>query len=358
STTGSRGWVYLSADEVPPMLILDEKRVHQILKQFCETSKIPLPNESIANLPDGSFKNTLGIRVRPYGLTRFVDLFSARQLLFHLHTVKQIRELASILETHGYESERRFAIQTMLACVVDRAADFGCKLCVWNPHKDSGTTHAFGRQTITMIWDYSEVNPFNTGNASWSLGLDRIVSSLGDARFSNSRTVYRGSANALPFRNGEMDAVICDPPYYDNVPYSDISDFFYVWLNRTIGSLYPAHFVAPNAPKKSEAIADADRHGGDKEKAKRFYEEKMAQAFAEANRVLKPGGVLAIVYAHKTTLGWATLVEALRAAGFIVTEAWPLDTEKPGRLRAQDSAALASSIFLVARKRDSGQTAS
>src|SRR5262249_31707688 len=93
STTGSRGWVYLSADEVPPMLILDEKRVHQILKQFCETSKIPLPNESIANLPDGSFKNTLGIRVRPYGLTRFVDLFSARQLLFHLHTVKQIREL-------------------------------------------------------------------------------------------------------------------------------------------------------------------------------------------------------------------------------------------------------------------------
>ncbi len=202
-----------------------------------------------------------------------------------------------------------------------------------------------------MVWDYSEVNPFNTGNASWSLGLDRVVSSLGDAQLPYAAEVLRGSAMALPFQDAEMDAVICDPPYYDNVPYSDISDFFYVWLNRTIGPLYPQHFASSHTPKKSEAIADAGRHGGDRERAKLFYEEAMANGFREANRVLKPRGSLVIVYAHKTTLGWATLVDALRAAGFTVVEAWPLDTEKPGRLRAQDSSALASSIFLVARKR-------
>ncbi len=136
------------------------------------------------------------------------------------------------------------------------------------------------------------------------------------------------------------------------MPYADISDFFYVWLKRTIGHLYPEHFSGQGTPKKQEAVADATQHGGDKAKAVKAYEDMMAQSLAEANRVLKPGGVLVVVYAHKTTLGWATLVDALRKAGFIITEAWPLDTERKSRLRGMDSAALASSIFLVGRKRN------
>jgi len=155
-----------------------------------------------------------------------------------------------------------------------------------------------------------------------------------------------------------FDAVITDPPYYDNVPYADISDFFYVWLKRTVGHLYPEHFATEGTPKKQEAVADAVRHGGSKEKARQVYEQMMAQSFAEANRVLKPGGPMIVVYAHKTTLGWSTLVDALRQAGFTVTEAWPLDTELASRLRGMDSAALASSIFLVARKRDGSQAGS
>jgi putative DNA methylase len=152
----------------------------------------------------------------------------------------------------------------------------------------------------------------------------------------------------------QMMAIVCTRP----VPYADISDFFYVWLKRTVGHLYPEHFATEGTPKKSEAVADAVRYGGSREKARAAYEQMMARAFAEANRVLKPSGQLTVVYAHKTTLGWSTLVDALRHAGFTVAEAWPLDTERGVRVRAQKSAALASSIFLVARKRDdSGGTA-
>lgn len=354
-TRGSRGWVYLSADEITDF-IPSEDVIKERTAKLLEKTKLSLPNESIGGFKDESHENSLGITVRPYGITRFSDLFSPRQLLFHLQTVQALRELSVVLGENGYGKDHALALLTLLACAVDRATDFGCRLCVWNPYKDSGTTHAFGRQVITMVWDYSEVNPFNEGNASWALGLDRIISALGDANTHDNARVFRSSATNIPLPANMMDAVICDPPYYDSVPYSDISDFFYVWLKRSVGGLYSEHFVSTNAPKKSEAIADAGRHGGDREKAKRAYEEMMAQAFAEANRVLKPGGQLTVVYAHKTTLGWATLVDALRQANFTVTEAWSLDTEKPGRLRAQESAALASSIFLVARKREGAHT--
>lgn len=150
-----------------------------------------------------------------------------------------------------------------------------------------------------------------------------------------------------------LDAVITDPPYFDSVPYADLSDFFYVWLKRSIGQLYPQHFTAKLTPKKQEAIMEPTRHGGDKQKASQAYQDMMHQAFKEANRVLKNDGIMAVVYAHKTTAGWATLIDSLRRAGFVITEAWPLDTEMGARLRGQNSAALASSIFLISRKRTS-----
>ena len=168
--------------------------------------------------------------------------------------------------------------------------------------------------------------------------------------------VRRGSATSLPWSDGQIDAVITDPPYYDNVPYADISDFFYVWLKRTSGHFYSEHFAGVGTPKKQEAIAEPMRHEGSMGKARLGYERMMGQTFRDAHRVLKPGGQMVIVYAHKTTLGWATLVDALRVEGFMVNEAWPLDTEMRTRLRGMDSAALASSIFLVARKRHGAET--
>ncbi|MGB3189624.1 MAG: DNA methyltransferase [Limnoraphis sp.] len=159
---------------------------------------------------------------------------------------------------------------------------------------------------------------------------------------------------AIPLESESLDAVITDPPYFDSVPYADLSDFFYVWLKRSIGHLYPEHLSGKLTPKKNEAIMEPSRHGKDKKKAAQAYQDMMHQAFKEANRVLKSDGIMVVVYAHKTTAGWSTLIDSLRRAGFTITEAWPLDTEMSSRLRGQNSAALASSIFLIARKRGSG----
>ena len=129
------------------------------------------------------------------------------------------------------------------------------------------------------------------------------------------------------------------------------SDFFYVWLKRTVSHFYPEHFASVDTPKSQEAVVDPIRHGGSKERAKQAYEAMMHQAFVEARRVLKPSGQMVVVYAHKTTQGWVTMIDALRRAGFVVTEAWPLDTEMKSRMSARNVAALASSVFLVCRKR-------
>ena len=162
--------------------------------------------------------------------------------------------------------------------------------------------------------------------------------------------VLQGSATALPWPEEFFDAVVTDPPYYDNVPYSDLSDFFYVWLKRTAGHLYPELFATPLAPKSEEIVADAVRQGGN-DSAKEFFERMLIQAFREIYRVLKSDGMAVIVFAHKTTAAWETIIQSLLEAGLYMTASWPIHTEMKARLRAQESAALASSIYMVCRKR-------
>jgi len=161
--------------------------------------------------------------------------------------------------------------------------------------------------------------------------------------------VTHASATRLPYPDAFFDAVLTDPPYYDNVAYSYLSDFFYVWLKRTVGHLYPDLFSTPLTPKSGEIVAYSQGEGGF-EAGKRFFEEQLAAAFRESARVLKPGGVAVVVYAHKSTAGWETVINALLDCGLVVSAAWPLNTEMQSRLNANESAALASSIYIVARK--------
>ncbi len=172
--------------------------------------------------------------------------------------------------------------------------------------------------------------------------------------------VIQASATELPYPDNHFDAVFTDPPYYDNVPYSVLSDFFYVWLKRSIGDLYPELFITHLTPKTKEAIAELPLlRGMPKDKAshliksvktKKDFESMLKKSFKEIARVLKPDGIATIVYTHKSTSGWETLINSLLESGLVVTASWPIDTEMKARLRAKESAALASSIYFVCRK--------
>ncbi len=347
---GKQGKVYLSVDEVLEFIPGDDD-IQKRTGDLYNRTGLRIPDEPIIT----DAKNCCWTHL--YGLTTFRDLFLPRQLLCLLSFAAALHDA----EHHAslYSPERWRAIATSLACWIDRLADFESTLCTLKPGGERGVVHSFTRQAIPMVWDFAEANPFGTDSAN-ALGLfEYLISAIRSAHVSEQpASVRRGLATDLPFTEATFDAVITDPPYYDNIAYADLSDFFFVWLKRTIGHLYPEHFATEGSPKKNEAVADATRYGGSKQKAKLAYESMMAQAFGEAYRVLKPDGQLVVVYAHKTTLGWSTLVDALRRAGLTVTEAWPLDTEMRSRLRGMESAALASSIFLVARKREGAEAGS
>jgi len=348
---GRQGKVYLAADDYP-QFVPDDEAIRRRIEALCQRTGLTVPSEPIVN----DAKNALFCIL--YGLRTWGDLFTPRQMLCLLSFAAAVREFIGQAASLSLDPERYKAVAAYLGVLVNRQADYNSSLCHW-PSTRELIGNTFGRQALPMVWDFPELAPFGDASGSAEGALDWIVGVVeAQAASGQPAAVARGSATALPWPDGFFDAVITDPPYYDNVPYADISDFFYVWLKRTVGNLYPQHFATELTPKKNEAVADATRHGGSKEKARRFYEEMMGESFREAYRVLKPGGPMVVVYAHKTTLGWATLVDALRQAGFTVTEAWPLDTERKSRLRSLDSAALASSIFLVARKREGAATGS
>lgn len=160
-----------------------------------------------------------------------------------------------------------------------------------------------------------------------------------------------GNAARLSYVDGEIHAIVTDPPYYDAISYANLSDYFYVWLKQSLASVYPEVFLTPLTPKSTEIIQDPARHDNDAEIAKSFYEQQMTKAFSEAHRVLKDDGVFTVVFAHKSTSAWETLINSLLQSNLVISASWPLHTERPGRFRAQNSGALASSIFIVCRKR-------
>jgi len=178
------------------------------------------------------------------------------------------------------------------------------------------------------------------------------------SEINNSCYVNQISATKLEIDDNTLDAVFTDPPYYNSVPYADLSDFFFVWLKRILFNEYSDFLSTPLSPKNDEICEmagwDSIRYA---HKTKKFYEDMIEKAFKEANRVLKPNGIAYIVYAHKSTEAWETIINAILNAGFYLTGSWPIHTEMKNRLRASESAALASSIYMVCRKRNTNETA-
>lgn len=307
----------------------------------------PLPDEPI-NIADRR-----NFWVGEYGPSKWGDLFNPRQALALVTFAKWVREAQDeVLRATGDEEYAR-AVGTYLGIAVDRISDRLSTLAHWDNTSES-IMNTFARQALPMVWDYLEAIPIADSTGGWSGAMDWILRVIAHSSGTANKPahVHRASAARLPFEDSFFDAIATDPPYYDAVPYADLSDFFYVWLRRTVGHLYPEHFRTPLTPKGQEIVQNPVRHQGDNEKAKQFFEDMMARAFSEMHRVLKPEGRATIVFAHKSTEAWETLINALIGAGFTVEASWPIHTEMKTRLRARKSAALASSTFMACVKRN------
>ena len=292
-----------------------------------------------------------------YGVEHYCELFTPRQLLVLFTLIKHVRQAHAEMLEQGMAEDRARALATWFAMAFGRFVIIFNKFSRWEPAVQR-TKGAIGdRQALKMIYDFSEINCLARTEGCLPFALDREAYCIRElAKVGNPSTVTRSNAEKLFYDDETFDAVITDPPYYSSIYYADLSAFFYVWLKRLVGDLYPEHFTLPAPPKRREAVAQPSEHGGDAKKATAHYQDLMRRSFAEARRVLKPGAPLVCVYAHRTTEGWATLIRALVDAGLTVTEAWPVQTESRGRVNALGAAALSDSIFFVARRRDDAAT--
>ena len=290
---------------------------------------------------------------RGWGISHWRELFTTRQLLVLFTLIKHIRRAHAEMRSDGMPEDRARALATFFAMAFGRLVISFNKFSRWYPGLQR-TVGAIGdRQALKMVYDFSDINPLAETQGCLLHALDREAFCIRElSKIEQPSVVQRGNAEKLFYDDEIFDAVITDPPYYSSIYYADLSAFFYVWLKRIIGDVYPEHFALPVPPKRREVVAQPSEHGGDARRAKEHYERLMRNSLAEARRVLKPGAPLICVYAHRTTEGWATLIRALVGAGMTVTEAWPVQTEARGRSNAVDAAALSDSIFFVARRRE------
>jgi hypothetical protein len=299
----------------------------------------PVPDEPLP--PAG----TLGFRVQRYGMLQWGDLFTARQKVA-LRTICRV--------AHDRPQARDDAIPTTTAMVVGRCADYGSSGVVW-AQTGEFVAHTFGRQALPIVWDFAEAVPWSDSSGNLDGAVEwtaRVIET-----WPGSKPGQLQSADAVhhPLPDQTAQVWFTDPPYYDAVPYADLSDFFFVWLKRALPVQPLLHDAfdpaSPLTPKRREAVQDETKRDDGRPKDRSWFEEKMAQAFVEGRRVLAEDGVASVVFAHKTTEGWEALLSGMIRGGWTITGSWPIATERPGRLRSQESAALATSVHLVCRSR-------
>ena len=311
-------------------------------------------------VPDENLSRTGGnqIAVLHYRMKTIGDLYNQRQKLTLITFIEKIKQTSEKLKTDSdFKSDYNKVIKLYLGLNFDTFSTYNCALARYRGDTTS-FERSFDRQTIQMVWDYGEVNPLGGSRGDWvkiiTWGL-KVTSNTSNVN-KTIGNVHQSSATDLKFQSEYFDAVFTDPPYYDSVYYSNLSDVFYVWQKRILIDDFPEIFTTPLTPKSSEIVQDPIRHEN-KQKSIKFYEDTIAKAFSECNRVLKPSGIINIVFAHKSTDAWETIMNAIMESGLYITGSWPIHTEMKTRLGAQDTASLASSIYMVCRKRNTDETA-
>jgi putative DNA methylase len=315
-----------------------------------------------------------------YGIKRWTQFFSPRQLLCHGTSSEIFRELLTeeSAKPEGLSELTRAALG-YVAIALDTLLNYNARSCRWDS-TILRVRSVFDRHDFAFVCSYAEMAALVAGlgyewafektarcirelanlidtEGNYASDAGPLFAAMAAAATSDPAPLHIscGSGNSLPhIATASVDAVVMDPPYYDNVMYAELSDFFYVWLKRTAGLLYPELFMAPLTNKEDEAVANPARHEG-KKGAKALagmdYQHKMAVIFAECRRVLKVDGVMTLMFTHKATGAWDALTKGLIDAGFMITASWPINSESEGSLHIKDKAAANSTIFLVCRPR-------
>lgn len=338
--------------------------------------------EKPENYPEGQLAYYPGhLNTNVYGLDEFHKLFTNRQLTALTTFSELVSEAQAKAEAdavvagmkndhlplcNGGDGARAYgeAVGVYLAFAVDKMADYQSTLCAWNPPRD-GLGHTFSRQALPMVWDYAEGNPIGDSSGCFSNMMEWVAKCLVEFPASTLADVCQFDAQSdCGLRNIMIST---DPPYYDNIGYADLSDFFYVWMRQSLKDTYPELFNTMLVPKVEELIATPYRHDGSVENAKSFFEDGMLSACKQMYRYAREDVPVTIYYAYKqsdtddrgtASSGWETMLGAIVNAGFAITGTWPMRTERGVRTIAQGTNALASSIVLVCRKRpeDAPQT--
>ncbi len=326
-------------------------------------------------IPNEEFPvDTNDTRPIQYGMPLWRDLFNPRQLLCHGTSVEVFRELLREHEEAGTLDEVTKAAFVYLSFSLDKLRDYNSRMTRWHSNRQV-MVNTFDRHDFAFKWSYAEMAPLITGlGYDWALeqtgkcikelvalvGVESGAPDLFSAHAAQDQSRARVTVTCVSgddlshLESGSVDAVVMDPPYYDNVMYAELSDFFYVWLKRTAGHVVPELFSRRLTDKENEAVANPARHAGErgaKALAGRDYQERMARIFAECRRLLKDDGILTLMFTHKATGAWDALTQGLLESGFTITASWPINTEAEGSLHIKDKAAANSTIFLICRPR-------
>jgi len=280
--------------------------------------------------------------VQRYGMLEWGDLFTARQKATLVWLLNKMNHSNTGVCTSA------------LACAFSRVAMSGMSCTRWNAIAEK-MQHTFGRQALPIVWDFAEVVPIADAPGNWESGYELIAQVIELSRSCDAGQVQLADATKHPLPDETAQIWFTDPPYYDAVPYADLSDFFFVWLKRIApGQLVAADPFDPTnslTPKQGEAVQDETKYVDGHPKDRHWFEETMARAFAEGRRILREDGIGCVVFAHKTTEGWEALLSGMIRGGWTITGSWPIATEMASRLRARESAALATSVHLICRPR-------
>lgn len=301
-------------------------------------------------LPDSLLPRWSGI-VNPalHGMRTHADVFHPRQRLVLLALIKALREEHRVL-VHEVDARAARWVVAALGALLDQCVDWNCRLSMWIARNEQ-VGRAFCGPGVAMLWDYVETDPVGAGPSNLHAKLARLVAGARwIGRLPRPGRVVRAAAQALPYPDASFDAVITDPPYYDNLYYSVLADFFYPWKRMLLADITPALFVEATTEAGRELVASAQR-SGDAAAAHAWYVGELAQALREAARVMKPDAVLALVYGHNAIDGWAALIEAFAAAPLVITSVHPLAVEREQRPRAMSTRAQHGTLVLVARRR-------